>query len=196
MKIVGIGGLPRSGKDTVAELFMQRGWFGVSLGDIVREESRKRHTDEPDPVSLKNMTETSNYLRTVKGPDFALKEAMTRFDEAGAVHDYAGLVVFSVRMPVEVDFILEKGGQLIWVEADDEVRLKRANLSRRQGEPVHTLELMKSQEALQQRPQPGLPEGVQMNIDYVKAHATKTIVNNGDDVQAFGREVERELGLR
>lgn len=195
MKIVGIGGLPRSGKDTVAELFIERGWFGVSVGDIVREESRKRHASEPDPVSVKNMTETSNYLRTTYGPDVVLVQAIDRFKKASETQSYRGLMVWSIRMPVEVDFILGKGGELIWVEANDEIRLERANQHRREGEPEHTLELMKSQEALQQKPQPGLPEEVQMNIDYVKSHATKILTNNGDDVEAFKREAEETLEL-
>lgn len=195
MRIVGIGGLPRSGKDTVAELFMEHGWYGVSVGDIVREESRKRHASEPDPVSVKNMTETSNYLRINKGPDFVLKEAIDRFKKASETQNYQGLMMWSIRMPVEVDFILDIGGELIWVEADDVVRLKRSNQHRRAGEPEYTLELMKSQEALQQKPQPGLPEEVQMNIDYVKSHATKVLTNNGDSVEAFRRDVQSALNL-
>ena len=72
IKLIGIGGLPRSGKDTLAEVFMTNGFYGVSMGDIVRDEARIRHADSPDPISIANMTETSNYLREQKGPDLAL----------------------------------------------------------------------------------------------------------------------------
>jgi dephospho-CoA kinase len=195
MKIVGIGGLPRSGKDMAAEVFMDNGYFGVSLGDIVREEARKRHVDKPDPISVKNMTETSNYLRTTYGPDFALKEAIKRYETTRGGRQYKGLVVFSVRVPLEVDFILGHGGDVLWIEADDEVRLKRALKSRREGEPEHTLADMKAHEALQQQPQPGLPEEIQMDTDYVKKHATRIITNNGNDVEAFSREVKQLLRL-
>lgn len=194
MNIVGVAGLPRSGKDTLAELFMERGYFGVSLGDIVREASRQRHTG-PDSISVKNMTETANYLRATYGPDFALKEAVERFEQASKKQNYKGLVVFSVRAPIEADFILAHGGQLIWVETTDEVRLQRAIQSRREGEPEHTLEEMKNQEALQQQPQPGLPPEVQMDITYVKAHATKTLENNGNDVEAFKKDAAEVLDL-
>lgn len=185
MNIVGVAGLPRSGKDTLAEMLMDAGYFGVSLGDIVRDESRKRHANEPDPISVKNMTETANYLRTQQGADFALKEALKRYEKAIESAEYTGLVVFSVRAPVEADFILENGGELIWVEASDRVRHDRANANKRDGETEITLEEMKAQEALQEKPQPGLLAEVQMNTSYVKLKATKTIENNGNSIEEF-----------
>jgi len=193
MNIFGIAGLPRSGKDTLAELFVERGYFGVSLGDIVRDEARYRHKDEFDPISVKNMTETSNYLRTSKGADFALREALRHFEEAGGEKNYRGLVVYSVRAPVEADFILEHKGQLIWVETSDDVRLSRANLHRREGESVHTLEDMKNQEALQQEPQPGIPKEVQMDTSYVKLLATQAVENNSNDVKEFRQMALHDL---
>jgi dephospho-CoA kinase len=189
VQIVGIAGLPRSGKDTVADVFKEKGYFGVSLGDIVRDISRDRHKDSADPISVANMTETSNWLRSVYGPDFALKKALKLYNEALGTQHYKGLVVWSVRAPVEVIFILEHGGQLIWVEASDEVRHNRAIHNLRQGEANLTLEAFKAQEALQWQPQPGLPSDVQMNIAYVKAKATKQIINNSDDLEAFNKQI-------
>src|SRR5690349_169937 len=107
LRIIGISGLPRGGKDTLADIFMANGFFGVSLGDIVRDESRVRHAKETDPISVANMTETSNWLRAEHGPDFALREALNRYEDAQEKGgQYDGLVVFSVRAPIEVDFIL------------------------------------------------------------------------------------------
>ncbi len=185
MNIVGIAGLPRSGKDSLAELFIKNGYFGVSLGDIVRDESRKRHKNESDPISVRNMTETSNYLRTEKGSDFALREALLRFEQAKMNDSFKGLVVFSVRAPVEVDFILKNDGELIWVESSDKVRYERSISARREGEPEQTLAEMLKQEKLQESPQPNLPSDVQMNTRYVKAHATSIFENNGSDFKAF-----------
>lgn len=195
LNIIGIGGLPRSGKDSLAELFMERGYYGVSLGDIIRDESRKRHVADPDPISVKNMTETANYLRAQHGPDFALKEALHRFEEARANGDYKGLVVFSIRMPVEVDFILQHGGRLVWVEATDEVRHKRSLQHKREGEVDTTLEEMKAQEALQEKPQPDKPAKIQMNTTYVREQATETFDNNGGDIEQFKKDAQKALGL-
>lgn len=193
LKIVGVAGLPRSGKDTVAEFLMNSGYYGVSLGDIVRDEARKRHADKPDPISVKNMTETSNHLRTEQGADFALNEALIRYRKAQKTANYKGLVVFSVRAPVEVDFILQNGGQLFWVEASDEVRHKRANANKRKGETDVSMDEMKQQEALQEQPQPGIPAEVQMNTSYVKSKATKVIENNGDNLESFETKVRKEI---
>jgi dephospho-CoA kinase len=195
-KIVGVSGSDRSGKDTVAEMLMDNGYFGFSFGDYTREQARKRHADKSDPISVTNMTETSNWMRTEHGADVILKAALKAYDEAMASgKDYKGIVLFSVRAPVEVDFILEKGGELVWVETTDEVRLQRRLANIRPGEATVTMEEMLSNEALQQDPQPGIPEEVQMNLKYVKAHATKIIENNGNDLAAFEKKVKQTLDL-
>lgn len=195
LNIVGVAGLPRSGKDTVAEMLMNNGYYGVSLGDIVRDESRKRHADDPQPISVKNMTETSNYLRTQHGADFALKEALARYEKAQQKASYNGLVVFSVRAPIEADFILKNDGKLIWVEASDEVRQQRANSNLRDGEAELGLEDMKAQEALQEKPQKGIPEEVQMNTSYVKEKANLVIENNGNNLKEFEQLVRSKLKI-
>lgn len=186
MKIVGIGGLPRSGKDTLAELFIGNRYFGFSFGDFTRKNSRERHKDKPDPISVENMTETSNWLRNTHGSDVILQAALKEFnDKQSAGANYKGLVLFSVRAPVEVDWILAHNGKLIWVESSDEVRYKRGLQNLRTGEPTLSFEEFKRQEALQWKPQPGIPEEAQMNISYVKEKATHTLVNNGDNLEEF-----------
>ncbi len=183
--------MPRSGKDTLAELLIEQGWFGVSLGDIVRGFARNRHADKPDPISVANMTETSNWLRETRGSDVVLNEALSSFEEASKSKDYKGLVLYSVRAPIEVDWILEHGGELIWVDASDQVRHERNIKHLREGEPVVDLEEFKRQESLQWQPQPGIPREVQMDISYVKSHATRTLENNGNDLQEFLSKTQR-----
>ena len=200
LKIIGIGGLPRSGKDALAELFMADNFFGVSFGDIVRGFTRKRHSDKPDPISVANMTETSNWLRQTRGADVVLQEALRQFKEAQATGKaYRGLVLWSIRAPVEVDFILERGGSLIWLEASPEVRHQRAVESLRQGELPISLAEFKRQEALQWQPQPdpSVPLEAQMDLSYVRSHATHTLANDGDNLEVFlqeGRVLIKALG--
>jgi dephospho-CoA kinase len=200
MKIVGVAGLPRSGKDSLAELFIKAGYFGISFGDVVRRFSRERHADAADPISVANMTETSNWLREQKGADVILQEALQQFkdQEASGLH-YEGLVLWSVRAPVEVDFILERGGELVWVEATDAVRHARGLQHLREGELQISLDEFKRQEALQWKPQPGIPTEVQMNISYVKEKATRTLVNNGDSMGEFlhkAQELMKSMGVK
>ncbi|HSX27425.1 MAG TPA: AAA family ATPase [Patescibacteria group bacterium] len=193
MKIVGIGGLPRSGKDTLAELLIQSGYFGFSFGDFIREQAKLRHKDKPDPISVVNMTETSNWLRDAHGADVVLKEALKAFEEANQNKTYKGMVLFSVRAPVEVDWILEHQGEVIWVEASDQVRYDRSIKAQRAGESKLSLDEFKRQEDLQWKPQPGIPAEAQMNTSYVKEHATIILENNEDDLTAFFAKAKETL---
>lgn len=186
MNIIGIAGLPRSGKDTLAELFIADGYFGVSLGDIVRSESKKRHAIKDDPISVANMTETANHLREQYGADVVLKIALEKYNTACIQQDYKGLVLYSVRTPIEADFILNNNGRLIWVEARDVIRYDRAIQFARQGEDTSIdLDTFLSQEALQWQPKPGIPKDAQMNVAYVKEHATDTLENNENSMASF-----------
>ena len=190
-KIIGIGGLPRSGKDTLAELFIGAGFFGLSFGDVVRGFCFERHKDKPDPISVANMTETSNWLRQTKGADVILQEALKQFHEKEkAGEKFKGLVLWSIRAPIEVDFILSHHGAMIWVEASDMVRHGRALQHLRPGEASITLDEFTRQEALQWKPQPGIPAEVQMDISYVKAHATHILVNNENDLGLFTQKAQ------
>jgi dephospho-CoA kinase len=194
--ILGIGGLPRSGKDTLADLLIARGYYGFSFGDFTRKYSRERHGDKPDPISVANMTETSNWLRETYGSDVILQAALKEFNEKQASGaSYKGLVLYSVRAPVEADWILAHGGELVWVETSDEVRYERGIQNLRKGEAKISLDEFKRQEALQWQPQPGIPAEAQMNIAYIKQKATKVLENNGNDVEAFKAEAEKTLGL-
>jgi len=196
VNIVGISGRDRSGKDTLAELYMAAGYFGYSFGDAVRRHARERHANEPDPISVKNLTETSNWLRTEYGADVILKEALAEYEKvekSGKKHK--GIVMFSVRAPIEVDFILENGGELIWVQTSNEVRLSRRHSGFREGESRVSLEEMLSHEALQEKPQPGIPVEVQMDLGYVQSHATKVFHNEGDDINEFIERAKAEFGL-
>ncbi|MBX4197259.1 AAA family ATPase [Candidatus Saccharibacteria bacterium] len=195
MRIIGIGGLSRSGKDTLAEFLIEKGYYGVSLGDIVRNASRQRHANEPDPISVANMTETANSLRHAKGADFALKEAVGKFEAAGGEAKYKGLLVFSVRAPAEADFILSHGGQLIWLVANDQVRYQRAMSALRKGEAQISFDEFQRQEGLQWNPQPGIPSQAQMNAEYVKAHSTATLDNSDNNLEKFKQAAQKALKL-
>jgi dephospho-CoA kinase len=194
--IVGVGGLPRSGKDTLADFLIERGYYGFSFGDYTRTFTRERHKDDVNPISVENMTETSNWLRETYGPDVILQAALKEFEEKQATGEqYNGLVLYSVRAPVEADWILAHNGALIWVEASDEVRYERSMRNLREGEGNISLEEFKRQEALQWQPQPGIAAESQMNLAYIKQYATFTFENNENDLDVFKSQVKKILKL-
>ncbi len=195
MKIIGVSGKDRSGKDLVAELLIEHGWFGFSLGDALRQHAMQRHKGEPDPISVKNMTETSNWLRSKYGADVLLKESIAAFEQAAKNGEqYKGLVAYSVRAPIEADFILGQGGDLIWVESSDQVRYERKIANLRTGESHIDIKEMLEQESLQTSPQAGIPKHVQMDLGYVKSKSSIVIENNGNDLSSFKDEVIKALG--
>lgn len=193
MNIIGIGGLVRSGKDTLADMLIQQGYFGFSLGDYVRNKARERHSDKQDPISVNNLTETSNWLRETSGADVVLKEALKEFEQHNKKNEYRGIVLYSIRAPIEADFILEKDGELVWVEASAEVRHARGLSALREGEKALSLEEFKRQESLQWEPQPNIPKDAQMNIAYVKQKATIVIENNQNSLKEFEEKAKAQL---
>lgn len=199
MKIIGIGGMPRSGKDSLAELFIKDGFFGISFGDVVRRFARERHADKPDPISVANMTETSNWLRENHGPEVILDEALQQYkDQIASGQNYQGLVLWSIRMVVEVDYILARGGELIWTEASEKVRYERNLKHLRQGESPISFDEFKRQELLQWEPQPGIDPTIQMNMSYVKSKATRILENDQDDFDIFlekAHQLIADLGI-
>lgn len=191
--------MPRSGKDSLAELFIKDGFFGISFGDVVRRFARERHADKVNPISVENMTETSNWLRENHGPEVILNEALQQYkDQVASGQNYQGLVLWSIRMAVEVDYILSRSGELIWTEASEEVRYQRNLKHLREGESPLPFEEFKRQELLQWEPQPGIDPSIQMNMSYVKSKATHVLENNQDDFEVFLKKAHvliAELGI-
>jgi dephospho-CoA kinase len=185
INIVGIAGVGRSGKDSLAELFIKDGYFGVSFGDIIRDLTQERHASDPHPISRANMTDTSNWLRETRGPDVIMKIALERYEEAQKTKDYQGLMAWSIRAPIEADFILSHKGKLIWIDVSDDVRYKRAMNGLREGEPHLSFDEFMAQENTQFKPLAGIPKEIQMDLPYVKSKATIIIENNFSELKDF-----------
>lgn len=183
--IVGIAGKIRSGKDSLAEIFINNGFFGVSVGDIVRQKSKELNSADPNPISTENMTKTANYLRSKFGSDFLFREAISRYKNAIKSKNYKGLVIYSVRAPIEADNILKYGGELIWIDSKDEVRYERAMSNLRKGDSRVSFEDFKIAESQQFLPNSKFDKDTQMNLDYVKSKATIRLTNNQNDISQF-----------
>jgi dephospho-CoA kinase len=185
LKIIGIGGYSRSGKDTLAEILLKSGYFGISVGDIAREYAEVRHRDDKSPISRINLTETSNWLRQLRGADVFMKIALEKFKQASKKKKYSGLLIWSIRAPIEADFIIENKGTLIWIDSDPKTRYQRSMNNLRSGEPRLNFDEYMAQEQTQVEPQPGIDENIQMNLDYVKKVANLKLKNNFIGTEKF-----------
>lgn len=136
--IIGLTGKNGSGKGTVAELLVKRGYEYHSLSDVIRVEIRKLGQD----VTRERMIETGRRLRNEGGPG-ALAELVLKELKPGVRY-----IVDSVRNPGEVDVLKRREDfVLIDVEADREVRFRRCLARAREGDPVTISEFIRLEEA-------------------------------------------------
>ena len=174
--IIGIAGMPSSGKDTVAEIFEKKGYKHISLSQVLRDMAKKQGI-EP---TTENLTEFGNSTRLKYGLGYLAKEALK---EARG-----DTVITSIRQPGEVDVLRKrKDFYLIAIDATLENRWKRLSARRRLGDPA-TLDEMKSIEKRQSK----AGGSKDMQNDVVMEMADYYIDNNGTKEQ-LKKQVEETM---
>jgi len=189
LSIIGVAGTFGSGKDTLAEyLLEQKNYFHVSTGDLVREESEKRHNStERNPY----LQETATYLRRTFGGDILIKKGLERFEQLQQSKTYHGVVFTGLRSLGEAKGIKQAGGQLIFVDAPVEIRYKRMQDRKRDNEINMSLEGFKASEANEQTQS---DDDAEFNIYRIKDEADDTIMND-DTLETFIKRAEKALTL-
>lgn len=184
MKLIGLGGTNGAGKDTVAEMLVERrGWLFVSLSELLRVEARSRGL-EP---TRQNLRDISSEWRRDGGLGVLVDKALEQYDPA--VHP--GLVVSSLRHPAEASRIHELDGLVVWVDADPRVRYERIVSRERDGEHHLAYEEFMADEA--KEAQHGHDETT-LNTSDVAARAD-IILDNGQEgsIEDFKTAAEQQL---
>src|SRR3989344_7681948 len=133
MRIVGIGGTDGSGKDTVAQMLVERhGWLFISVTDILRQEAKRRGL----PLEREQLRIIGNNWRRQFGLGVLVDKAMEIFEHESKKRKLNGLVLASLRNPGEAERVHELGGRVVWVDADPRVRYERI-VSRNRGTEDH-----------------------------------------------------------
>jgi len=124
--ILGVTGLYCTGKDTVAEILLEKSFYHYSLSDAIREECRKRGKK----VTRENLIQLGNELRKTHGPGTLAEMALRN------IKSDKNYVITSIRNPSEVA-ILQKRDDflLINVTAPLDVRYSRIK-SRSKNEDI------------------------------------------------------------
>ncbi|MFM2339838.1 MAG: hypothetical protein RLZZ360_474 [Candidatus Parcubacteria bacterium] len=165
--IIGITGTDGSGKGSVVTCLVEKhGFTHYSVRDsIVREIERLGL-----PVDRNQMRLTGNALRAQYG-----NEAMVRIAYERACDENKNkIVIESVRVPAEADYLRSVGGILLAVDADVLVRYERVQARRSVSDYV-TFEQFKVQEAAEmENTDPGAQQKAK-----VMATADYTIMNDG-----------------
>ncbi len=120
MKVIGVCGLARSGKDTVADYIESKyGFQKYVMSDVLRDELVRRNRN----VSKRTMLELGNELREVRGTDVVAQMIYERCHDSGKVS------VVGFRSPAEVDFFEKNADEffLVEVRAPKGSRIARAD---------------------------------------------------------------------
>lgn len=177
--ILGVSGPYAAGKGELIAYLEERSFYPLSLSDVIRQELEALDL----PETRERMIETGTRLRAERG-EGALAERLV----AQLLSD-RNYVIDSVRHPAEVEALrrADSSFKLIWVDADEELRLTRIRSRARSGDP-ESLEELRRLEGREQGG--GDPAGQQLAA--VRAMADFTIRNDGSLAELHG-EVQRVL---
>lgn len=179
--ILGLSGPYAAGKGEAVAFLRARSFYAWSLSDVIREELHARGQEE----SREAMIELGNALRGEHGPAVLAERLIERL-----LPD-RNYVIDSIRHPAEVEALrrAQAGFRLVWVDADEAVRLERLGKRARSGDPRDLEELRR----LEGRERAGdAPEHQQ--LDAVRALADFEVRNDGDPGrlhEALQRVLER-----
>ncbi len=138
MIIIGLTGRNGAGKTTAAKYLQQKGFYCLSLSDVIREEARKRGIEE----TRENLIALGNELREKYGVS-ALADLT-----AAKLEPNKNYAVDSVRHPAEAMALKKASGQcsLFHVFAPVEIRFKRTLARKRPGDPQTLKEFIRLEE--------------------------------------------------
>lgn len=127
MKIIGLCGQPASGKDTVADFFVSKGFTHISLGDTLREEMLKQGI----PIDRPHMSVFAADAKKTRGMAFLAEVAAERASDKS--------VISGIRGTAEVEFFRRKFRRdfmLLFVDAPLKTRYERARKRNRPGDDI------------------------------------------------------------
>jgi dCMP deaminase len=131
--IIGIAGLYGAGKGEAVQFLEARSFYPHSLSDVIREELARRGL-EP---TRERMIGVGNEIRASEGPGGVAERLV---EKLAADRNY---VIDSIRHPAEVDALRARTGhfRLLWIDADESIRLRRIRARARVGDPSSLEEL-------------------------------------------------------
>jgi dCMP deaminase len=177
--ILGLSGPNGAGKGEVVAFLEARSFASCSLSDVVREELAASGREE----TRERMIETGTAIRAAEGHGgLAVRLAEKLVPDRNTVID-------SIRHPAEVEVLRSKAERfrLIWVDADESIRLDRIRARARSGDPSTLEELRRLEDREFASDDPDAQQ-----LAAVRELADFTVANNGSLEKLHG-EVQRIL---
>ena len=164
--IIGVTGTFASGKDTVSDYLVEKGYFHFSLSDAIRRECEKRGL----PKDRDTLRDLANKMREEEGFDILAKRALETIKES----EEKNVVVTSIRNPKEAEF-LKKQDDFILIAVDAPIKIRYERIKSRQREDDF-IDFEKFQH--QEKMEMAGGEGKQ-NIGQIIQMADHIIINDG-----------------
>ncbi|MDO5810605.1 nucleoside monophosphate kinase [uncultured Methanobrevibacter sp.] len=162
MQVMGISGLPGSGKSLVSDLATEKGAIIVSMGDIIREEAKKRGESTKD---------TARNLRAEHGEYIVSELTIKKIKKLQDEGNENTIIVEGIRSPQEVNMFKENFENFIILSifANPTLRFERLQKRMREDDSKDYNEFLKRD---------------QMELDFgigtVIALSDKIIINESD----------------
>ncbi len=174
MKVMGISGLPGSGKSLVSEIATKKGAVVVSMGDIIREEAKKRG---------ESSKETATNLRKEHGKYIVAQLTVEKIKQMIEDKIATKIIVEGIRSPFEVKMFKENFDNFIILSifANPDLRFKRLQQRNREDDS-------KNYNDFQKRDQMELDFG----IGEVISLSDKIIINE-TDLESYEKEINEFL---
>ncbi|KZX09953.1 cytidylate kinase [Methanobrevibacter oralis] len=174
MQIIGISGLPGSGKSLVSKMASEKGAIIVSMGDIIREKAKKRG---------ESSKETAQNLRAEHGDYIVSELTIKKIKKLREEGIETPIIVEGIRSPFEVDMFKENFKKFIVLSifANPDLRFKRLQKRNREDDS-------KSYDDFKKRDQMELDFG----IGNVISLSNKIIINESD-LESYTNKISKFL---
>lgn len=174
MQVMGISGLPGSGKSVVSELASDRGAIIVSMGDIIREEAKKRG---------ESTKETAKNLREEFGQYIVSELTIEKIKEIQKQDSKTAIIVEGIRSHHEVRMFKENFDNFIILSifANPQIRFERLLNRMREDDSEDYSEFEKRDHT-----------ELGFGIGYVISLSDKMIINESD-LESFKKEINEFL---
>lgn len=188
--IIGLGGTNGAGKDTVGLILAKEyNFLFFTVTDLLRQEAKRLNL----PIERPILRTISSEWRAQSGGAVLIDKA---YDEYLKVQEhYSGLVISSLRNPLEADKIHQLNGQVLWIDADPLLRYHRIqdNINQRnRPEDVKTFEQFIKEENEEMRP---LGDHTDLDMLAVKEKADIVIINDLENVDDLRSQVLQTVNL-
>ena len=179
MQVMGISGLPGSGKSIVSDIAAEKGAIIVSMGDIIREEAKKRG---------ESSKETAKTLREEHGQYIVSELTIKKIKQLQDDGVENPIMVEGIRSHHEVEMFKENFDNFIIISifANPQIRFERLKIRMREDDSTDYAEFQKRDFT-----------ELGFGIGNVISLSDKLIINESD-LDSFAEEINKtleEIGL-